>query len=142
VGLQENSVSRAFRSDGPVIDIHCHQECTPAAEFTSDAAVAAGKMALGHGNPTTQAVNRRQLEAIRPKMDMLDVRMADMDRMGVDVQAVAVAVYQYYYWADADLGAQGRAADQRGVRRGHLSSRGALPATGHRTAAGHRRRHP
>jgi aminocarboxymuconate-semialdehyde decarboxylase len=70
----------------------------------SDAAVAAGKIALGHGNPTTQAVNRRQLEAIRPKMDMLDVRMADMDRMGVDVQAVAVAVYQYYYWTDAELG--------------------------------------
>jgi aminocarboxymuconate-semialdehyde decarboxylase len=99
-------VVRAFRSDGPVIDIHCHRECTPAAEFMADAAVAAGKVALGHGNPTTQAVNRRQLEAIRPKMDMLEVRMADMDRMGVDVQAVAVAVYQYYYWADADLGAK------------------------------------
>jgi aminocarboxymuconate-semialdehyde decarboxylase len=71
-----------------------------------DAALAAGKVALGHGNPTTQAVNRRQLEAIRPKMDLLDVRIADMDRMGVDVQAVAVAVYQYYYWADPELGAK------------------------------------
>ena len=99
-------MSRAFRSDGPVIDIHCHRECTPAAEFMADAAAAAGKVALGHGNPLTQAVNRHQLEAIRPKMDMLDVRMADMDRMGVDVQAVAVAVYQYYYWADAELGAK------------------------------------
>ena len=63
-------------------------------------------MALGHGNPTTQAVNRRQLETIKPKMEMLDVRIADMDRMGVDVQAVAVAVYQYYYWADPELGAK------------------------------------
>jgi aminocarboxymuconate-semialdehyde decarboxylase len=71
-----------------------------------DAALAAGKVALGHGTPTTQAVNRRQLETIRPKMDVLDVRIADMDRMGVDVQAVAVAVYQYYYWADAELGAK------------------------------------
>src|SRR5262245_15756846 len=71
-----------------------------------DAAVAAGKVALGHGNPVTQAVNRRQLETIRPKMDMLDVRIADMERMCVDVQAVAVAVYQYYYWADPELGAK------------------------------------
>lgn len=97
---------RAFRSDGPVIDIHCHRECAPAAEFMKDAAVAANKVALGHGNPTTQAVNRRQLETIRPKMDVLDVRIADMDRMAVDIQAVAVAVYQYYYWADPELGAK------------------------------------
>lgn len=34
------------------------------------------------------------------------MRLADMDAMGVDVQAVAVAVYQYYYWADAELGAK------------------------------------
>ena len=72
----------------------------------ADAATAAGKVALGHGSPITQAVNRRQLEMIRPKMDLLDVRLADMDRMGVDIQAVAVAVYQYYYWADPELGAK------------------------------------
>ena len=99
-------MARAHRSDGPVIDIHCHRECAPAADFMRDAAVAAGKVSLGHGNATTQAVNKRQLETIRPKMDVLDVRVADMDRMGVDVQAVAIAVYQYYYWADAELGAK------------------------------------
>lgn len=97
---------RATRSNGPVIDIHCHRECGPANDVMADAARAAGKVALGHGNPTTQAVNKRQLEMIRPKMDLLDVRLADMNRMGVDVQAVAVAVYQYYYWADPELGAK------------------------------------
>jgi aminocarboxymuconate-semialdehyde decarboxylase len=99
-------VSRAFRRDGPVIDIHCHRDCAPVAEFMKDAALAAGKVALGHGNPTTRAVNRRQLEAIKRKMEVLDVRVADMDSTGVDVQAVAVAVYQYYYWADPELGAK------------------------------------
>lgn len=97
---------RATRTDGPVIDIHCHRECGPAGELMAEAARAGGKVALGHGNPTTQAVNKRQLEFIRPKMDLLDVRLEDMDRMGVDIQAVAVAVYQYYYWADPDLGAK------------------------------------
>ena len=51
-------------------------------------------------------MNKRQLETIKPKMDLLDVRLADMDAMGVDVQALAIAVYQYYYWADAELGAK------------------------------------
>jgi aminocarboxymuconate-semialdehyde decarboxylase len=99
-------MSRAQRTDGPVIDIHCHRECAPAADFMKEAELAAGRVALGHGNATTQAVNRRQLAEIKPKMDVLDVRIADMDRMGVDVQAVAIAVYQYYYWADAELGAK------------------------------------
>lgn len=99
-------MTRARRSDGPVIDIHCHRECAPAADFMQESALAAGKVSLGHGNPTTQAVNRRQLEHVRPKMDQLEVRLADMDAMGVDVQAVALAVYQYYYWADAGTGAK------------------------------------
>lgn len=99
-------MTRAQRSDGPVIDIHCHRECAPVAAMMRDAAQAAGKVALGHGNALTRAVNQRQLETIRPKMDSFDVRLADMDRMGVDVQAVSVAVYQYYYWADAELGAK------------------------------------
>jgi aminocarboxymuconate-semialdehyde decarboxylase len=89
-----------------VIDIHCHRECAPAADFMKEAQTAAGKVALGHGSATTRAVNERQLAAIKPKMDVLDVRIADMDAMGVDVQAVAIAVYQYYYWADAELGAK------------------------------------
>ncbi|MEU6642761.1 amidohydrolase family protein [Saccharomonospora sp. NPDC046836] len=94
------------RDDGPVVDIHCHRECGPAAELMRDAARAAGKVALGHGDAVTRAVNERQLATIRPKMDLLDVRLADMDRMGVDIQAVAVAVYQFYYWADPELGAK------------------------------------
>ncbi len=99
-------MTRARRTNGPVIDIHCHRECTPAADFMKDAQLAAGKVALGHGNATTRAVNQRQLATIKPKMELLDVRLADMDAMGVDVQAVAIAVYQYYYWAEAELGAK------------------------------------
>ncbi len=99
-------MGRARRSDGPVIDIHCHRECAPAADLMREAQLAAGKAALGHGNAVTRKVNERQLVTIRPKMDLLDVRVADMDAMGVDVQAVAIAVYQYYYWSDAELGAK------------------------------------
>lgn len=99
-------MTRARRSGGPVVDIHCHRECAPAADLMREAALAAGKVSLGHGSATTRAVNERQLATIRPKMEQLEVRLADMDAMGVDVQAVAVAVYQYYYWAEPELGAK------------------------------------
>jgi aminocarboxymuconate-semialdehyde decarboxylase len=64
-----------------------------------------GRVPLQYGNDITKKVNKAQLEYLRPKMDLLDVRLQDMDRMGVDIQAVAVAVYQYNYWADVDVAA-------------------------------------
>jgi aminocarboxymuconate-semialdehyde decarboxylase len=36
----------------------------------------------------------------------LSVRLADMDRMGVDIQVVSPQPTQYYYWADHDLARQ------------------------------------
>ena len=35
-----------------------------------------------------------------------ELRIEDMDRMGIDVQAIAIAPPQYYYWTDVDLGAR------------------------------------
>jgi aminocarboxymuconate-semialdehyde decarboxylase len=99
-------LTRAKRSDGPVIDIHCHRECVPATEIMEAEEARLGRVRLQYGSELTREVNRKQLEQIRPKMESLEHRLADMDAMGVDVQAVAVAVYQYYYWADAEIGAK------------------------------------
>jgi aminocarboxymuconate-semialdehyde decarboxylase len=93
-----------MRSDGPVIDIHCHRDCAPAGALMQEAVATAARAPLSHGSASTQAVNKRQLETLRPKMELLDVRLQDMDQMGVDMQAVAVSVYQYYYWAPPDIG--------------------------------------
>lgn len=97
---------RATRSDGPVIDIHCHRECGPAHELMRAEQDRTGRIPLQHGSALTRRTNKAQLEYLRPKMDFFEERLKDMDRMGVDIQAVAVAVYQYYYWADAELGAR------------------------------------
>jgi aminocarboxymuconate-semialdehyde decarboxylase len=53
----------------------------------------------------TRQVNRRQMAEIRPQMESVDVRLADMDRMGVDIQAVAHFPPQMYYWADPEVAA-------------------------------------
>ena len=44
------------------------------------------------------------MQEIIPKATDPAVRIADMDAMGIDVQAISVAPPQYYYWTDVELG--------------------------------------
>lgn len=43
------------------------------------------------------------LPAALPKLTQLETRLADMDRLGIDVQLLSPAGNQYYYWADEPL---------------------------------------
>ncbi|HLF61544.1 MAG TPA: amidohydrolase family protein [Acidimicrobiia bacterium] len=88
-----------------VIDIHCHRECGTAAAMVKPEADRLGRAPFQFGSELTREVNRRQLADLRPKMESLEVRLADMDAMGVDVQAISLAPYQLYHWAEGELGA-------------------------------------
>lgn len=90
----------------PVIDVHCHWESARVMDRMHAEADRLGKVSLMIGSELTRTVNRRQMTDIRPQMESLEVRLADMDRMGVDIQAVAHFPPQMYYWADADLAAE------------------------------------
>ena len=105
-GPGRSAEMRAKRTDGPVIDIHCHRESGPATKLMAAEEEKAGRVRMRYGSELTRKVNTAQLAHIRPKMEFLEERLKDMDAMGVDVQAIAVAVYQYYYWADAEVGAK------------------------------------
>ena len=94
------------RSKTLTVDVHCHCASARATELMQEEARRTGHAALGFGNDLTRAVNERQLIDIEPKMSSLDERLADMDRMGIDVQAISVPPYQYYYWAEPEVGRQ------------------------------------
>ncbi len=51
----------------------------------------------------TKELNNEFYEVARDKYTDPDVRLADMDAMGVDVQMVGLTPFHYFYWADADL---------------------------------------
>lgn len=63
-----------------------------------------GRVPLGFGSELTKDVNRRQRIEIAPKMQSVDERLADMDRMGVDCQVISLSPYQLYDWAEPELG--------------------------------------
>ena len=90
-------------STGRVIDIHCHRECGPAAALVKPESDRLGRKPFQFGNELTREVNRLQLEDIRPKMESIEVRLADMDAMGIDVQALSLSPYQLFHWAEGDL---------------------------------------
>jgi aminocarboxymuconate-semialdehyde decarboxylase len=46
---------------------------------------------------------RVMLPSVGPKLTNLDLRLADLDRLGIDLQVMSPSPTQYYYWADPDL---------------------------------------
>ena len=88
------------------IDIHCHV-LTPEAEtltlphFTLDKAPAAF-----FATAQTREINRRQAIDRHEHLTSVTRRLADMDRLGIDIQAISPAPPQYYYWTEPELGRQ------------------------------------
>ena len=88
------------------VDIHCHY-------FNRDAAAKVAQMNPGQHEPSvvfanalTREVNVRQMQDRAPKLSDIEVRLKDMDRMGIDIQAVSPAPNQTYYWTEPGLGAE------------------------------------
>jgi len=57
-------------------------------------------------NALTREVNVKQIRDRLPKLSTIETRLKDMDRMGIDMQAVSPAPNQCYYWTDPELGAE------------------------------------
>src|SRR5258708_25204701 len=59
-----------------------------------------------HSNAASREANAKQVKERGPKLTDIAVRLKDMDRMGIDIQAVSPAPHQTYYWTDAGFGAE------------------------------------
>lgn len=85
------------------IDIHCHVLTPEAAALVKDVFDPAREAMLTFANEATRAVNRKQEETIRSQLTSVETRLRDMDRDGIDIQAISPSP-QYYYWAEPELG--------------------------------------
>ncbi|MBL7258546.1 amidohydrolase family protein [Paractinoplanes lichenicola] len=59
-----------------------------------------------YGGDETNAYQVEHVRAIMPQATDPVRRIADLDRMGIDVQAISVAPAGYFYWTDPALGLQ------------------------------------
>lgn len=88
------------------VDTHCHifvpeveRLVASWPEKASEAAVQLASM----GAASVEHNNRVMLPAAGPKLTTLELRLLDMDAMGVDIQVISPTSVQHYYWADVDL---------------------------------------
>jgi len=87
-----------------VVDIHCHVQ-TPAASRLIEPVFSPDQDPLfKFSSEKTREVNRKQVETVREMITSTERRLAEMDKMGIDVQAISVAPPQYCYWTEPELG--------------------------------------
>jgi aminocarboxymuconate-semialdehyde decarboxylase len=98
-------------------DIHAHcvvPEVWALVEGQEGRAADAARQAAGMG-PASAALNARLAREWGPLLIDPAARLAAMDRMGLDVQAVSPAPTEYHYWAEPSLAADVCRALNEGV---------------------------
>ena len=88
------------------VDIHCHYFNRDAAARVAHLNPAQYEPSVTYANALTREVNVKQMRDRALKLSDIDVRLKDMDRMGIDIQAVSPAPNQTYYWTEPGLGVE------------------------------------
>ena len=96
------------------VDIHCHYMNTDVAGRVAHLNPAQHEPMAVWSNAATREANANQVKERGPKLTDIALRLKDMDRMGIDIQAVSPAPHQTYYWTDPGMGQElSRAVNQR-----------------------------
>lgn len=88
------------------VDLHCHTLIPDVEALVADRPEKLAEPAMtlqAMGAESVEYNNRVMLPTAGPKLVDLSLRIAAMDKMGVDVQVISPSPTQYYYWADEDL---------------------------------------
>lgn len=92
------------RGKSLVVDIHCHLNVPAADEFVRP--YLAQHSFHAFTSDASEEVNRKQFQRIGRTLNVIDERLAEMDRLGVDVQAISPVPPQMYYTLEPELGRQ------------------------------------
>ncbi len=88
------------------IDIHCHYLNPEAAAKVAPLNPGQHEAQIKFANPFTRETNLKQMKDRAARLSDIELRLKEMDRAGIDIQAVSPAPPQMYYWAEPGLGAE------------------------------------
>jgi aminocarboxymuconate-semialdehyde decarboxylase len=88
------------------VDMHCHFLNRDAAAKVAPLNPAQYEPQIKFANALTREVNVKQMQDRGEKLATVELRLKDMDRMGIDIQAVSPAPQQTYYWTEPWLGVE------------------------------------
>ncbi len=86
------------------VDIHCHVHFEKADEMVRPFWNPERDATMKFANDRTREVQRLQMERTHSQLTSVEKRLADMDVMGIDMQAISPAPVQMFYWTEPDLG--------------------------------------
>jgi aminocarboxymuconate-semialdehyde decarboxylase len=89
-----------------VVDLHCHYLNPEVNAKTASLNAAQYDPTVIFADDLTRETNVKQMKTRAPKLTGVTERLKDMDRMGVDVQAVCPAPYHFFYFTEPDYGAE------------------------------------
>ena len=82
------------RGESLRVDIHCHYMNTVVAQKVAHLNPAQHEPMAVYSNAATRETNAKQVKERGPKLTDIALRLKDMDRMGIDIQAVSPAPHQ------------------------------------------------
>ncbi len=86
------------------VDLHCHVHTPPADDIAKQSASVNVSPTARYGNPRTEAQQKKLHQDLQQKLTSIEQRIADMNKMDIDVQAISTSPLQYYYGVETDLG--------------------------------------
>src|SRR5258706_3853894 len=96
------------------VDIHCHYLNPDVVAEIAPLDPTQHDPLFRFSNAATREVNAKQVQERGRKLTSIEARLADMDRMGIDIQAISPAPNQLVYWTDAGMSGEiARAVNDR-----------------------------
>src|SRR5438034_456195 len=85
------------------VDIHCHLLTEKAEQMVKEAGLSMDWQPRHQfANEHTRKINREQAERTRVQFTSIEKRLQDMDRMGIDIQAITPSPAQTFYSVPPD----------------------------------------
>ncbi|MDB5900579.1 MAG: amidohydrolase [Ramlibacter sp.] len=100
------TVVRSRSGKSKVVDLHCHYLNPEVNAKTASLNAAQYDPTVIFADELTRETNVKQMKTRAPKLSGVTERLKDMDRMGVDIQAVCPAPYHFFYFTEPDYGAE------------------------------------